>query len=297
MYQTYEKVVQKALRFIELHLMETIQVRDLAHEVGYSAFHFQRVFRKVTGKSVSAYIRERRITESARTLITTDERLIDIALACNFQSQEAFTRAFKKTYHMPPNQYRKLLKQITYKGVEDMNIKKGAPLGWTMTGEFPTDYTTGLDKMIVHSGHHSAYLKSIDERAKGFSTLMQQIKAENYLGERIRFSGFAKTEDLKETAGFWMRVDHSSGEVLAFDNMMNRPIKGTTEWSHYSVVLDVPLKSDAIAFGVLLNGSGQIWVDELSFEIVDASIPVTEENPLLDLADEPVNLNFEIKTS
>ncbi|BBP87551.1 hypothetical protein BsIDN1_11690 [Bacillus safensis] len=34
-----------------------------------------------------------------------------------------------------------------------------------------------------------------------------------------------------------MRIDHSSGEVLAFDNMMNRPITGTNGWNHFSIVL------------------------------------------------------------
>lgn len=95
----------------------------------------------------------------------------------------------------------------------------------------------------------------------------------------------------------WMRVDHSSGEVLAFDNMMNCPIKGTNEWNHFSVVLDIPVKSEMIAFGVLLNGPGQVWMDKLGFEIVDDSVPVTEQSSTEDLSNEPVNLNFEDNTA
>lgn len=294
MYQDYERAIQTALEYIEVHLTEVIDVHNIAKHVGYSRFHFQRIFRKVTGRSVSAYIRERRITQSAKVLIRTDNRVIDIAILYNFQSQEAFTRAFKRIYHMTPGKYRKLLKHI-HKGEGYMSTKNGAPAGWIMTGESPFDYETGLDKNIVHSGHQSAYLKSKDEKAKGFATLMQHIKAENFKGERIRFSGFVKTVNVLESAGLWLRVDHASGEVLAFDNMMNRPIKGTSEWNHYSVILDVPLKSEAIAFGLLLNGSGQIWLDGLRFEIVDESIPVTEQSATTDLSDEPVNLNFEIK--
>lgn len=47
------------------------------------------------------------------------------------------------------------------------------------------------------------------------------------------------------------------------------------------------------AFGILLQGPGQIWMDELSFKTVDESVPVTEQNTVDDLEDEPVNLNFE----
>lgn len=150
-----------------------------------------------------------------------------------------------------------------------------------------------MDNRIVHSGTNSAYLKSKDEKARGFATLMQQIKSDRYRGERLQFSAFVKSEDVKGSAGLWMRIDHSSGEVLAFDNMMNRPITGTNGWNHFSVVLDVPVKSEVIAFGILLHGQGQIWMDELSFKTVDESVPVTEQNAVDDLEDKPVNLNFE----
>lgn len=292
-YQDHEKAIQKSLTYIEQHLTEKLQLRLLAEYVGYSRFHFQRIFRKVIGKSVAEYIRERRMTQSARVLITTDLRVIDIAMTYCFNSQESFTRAFKKVYGITPGNYRKLLRKLVSKGEFIMSTKGNTPTGWIMTGETPFNYETGLDNRIVHNGNYSAYLRSKDEKAQGFATLMQQIKSDQYRGERVRYSAFVKSTDVKEAAGLWMRVDHSSGEVLAFDNMMNRPIKGTNEWNHFSVVLDIPVKSEVIAFGVLLNGSGQIWMDKLGFEIVDDSIPVTEQSSTEGLSHEPVNLNFE----
>ena len=54
-----------------------------------------------------------------------------------------------------------------------------------------------------------------------------------------------------------MRVDGpDSGRHLAFDNMLDRPIKGTTDWTRYAVVLDVDKTAVAIAFGVLAGGEG-----------------------------------------
>lgn len=177
-----------------------------------------------------------------------------------------------------------------------MSTENNAPNGWIMTGGAPFDYETGLDNTIVHSDNYSAYLKSKNEEAKSFATLMQQIRSDQYLGERVRFSAFVKSADVQEGAGLWMRVDHSSGEVLAFDNMMNRPIKGTNDWNYFSVVLDIPAKSKVIAFGLLLYGAGHIWMDKLDFEIVDDSVPVTEQNYTDDLNNEPVNLNFEVNS-
>lgn len=292
-YQQHEKAVQETLIFIEKHLTDDLQPHVLAKHAGYSRFHFYRMFRRIAGKSVAEYIRERRLTQAANCLITTDKRIIDLALDYRFGSQESFTRAFNKVYSMTPGRYRKLLKKLIDKGEYIMAENSNTPVGWMMTGDTPSDYETGLDHRIVHSGTHSAYLKSKDERARGFSTLMQQIKSDRYRGERLQFSAFVKSKDVKGSAGLWMRIDHSSGETLAFDNMMDRPIKGTNEWNHYSVVLDVPMKSETIAFGAILNGRGQIWIDELSFKIVDESVPITEKSLTKDLSDEPVNLNFE----
>ena len=295
-YQDHEQAIQRSLNFIVQYLTEPLHLNRLAEHAGYSRFHFQRVFRKIIGKSVAEYVRERRMTQSARELITTDQRVIDIAMTYQFKSQESFTRAFKKVYDVTPSEYRKLLKQLVSKGEFIVNKTSNTPNGWMMTGESPYDYETGLDNNIVHSGNYAAYLKSKHEKARGFATLMQQIKADHYRGERVRFSAFVKSVDVKEAAGLWMRIDHSSGEVLAFDNMMDRPIKGTNEWNHFSVVLDIPVKSEVIAFGVLLNGPGQIWVDELGFEMVGDDVPVTNQRSTEGLSSEPVNLNFEDNT-
>lgn len=90
-----------------------------------------------------------------------------------------------------------------------------------------------------------------------------------------------------------MRVDDSLGDVIQFDNMQDRPIINTSDWNHYSIVLDVPDNSAAIYFGVLLTGTGQVWVDEFKFSIVDASVPTTNINLNSTMPEYPVNLSFE----
>lgn len=123
--------------------------------------------------------------------------------------------------------------------------------------------------------------------------MMQQFKAEKYLGKRIKLSGFIKSKGVDGFCGFWMRVDDALGDVLQFDNMSDRPIVGDTEWNHYYIVLDVPKNSAVISFGVLLLGKGQVWIDELKFEEVDERTPTTNIDFTVDLLDEPTNLSFE----
>ncbi len=71
--------------------------------------------------------------------------------------------------------------------------------------------------------------------------------------------------------------------------MQGRPIRGTTPWTRYAVVLDVPQEAKAIAFGVLLDGAGELWFDSFTFDTVARDVPTS--NPRL--PEKPRNLDFE----
>ena len=181
-------------------------------------------------------------------------------------------------------------------------LQAAAPTGWFLAGSKRASYETGTDAQVAYDGHPSAYLKSKEPVSNGFGTLMQEFRADKYAGKRLRFSAFVKSDGVQDWAGLWMRVhkgvndirDLSNSGVVAFDNMEDRPIKGTTGWRNYEVVLDVPQEAPGIAFGVLLSGSGTIWLDSVKFEVVGSDVPTTGENPKRSqLPDGPANLSFE----
>jgi hypothetical protein len=167
--------------------------------------------------------------------------------------------------------------------------RAAAPEGWRLSGSKPAAYVTGVDSQETYNGHPSAYLKSSQPETDGFGTLAQQFKADQYLGKRVRFSAFVKSEGLKDWAGLWMRVDKGT-KTLAFDNMQDRAIKGTTGWQNYEVVLDVPQGGTGIFFGILLHSTGSVWLNTANFEVVPTSIPTTDEK--LVLPEGPKNLDF-----
>ncbi len=167
------------------------------------------------------------------------------------------------------------------------------PEGWFVAGSKPKSYEMGKDTEVFTTGHSSATIKSIEDDVDGFGTLMQNIAPDDYRGFRVRLSGEMKSAEVEKWAGFWLRVDGPDrGKSLAFDNMLNRAVKGTTDWQRHQIVLDVPEKATQIAFGFLLNGTGQIWADGLELEIVGDDVPVTD---ILTAASkkEPANLDFE----
>jgi hypothetical protein len=163
------------------------------------------------------------------------------------------------------------------------------PAGWFLAGSDPSAYEIERDAGALRDGKSSGRLASIRE-SKGFGTMMQSFDSADYKGKRLRLSAWVKAKDVKRWAGVWMRVDGESGGSLAFDNMQSRPIVGTKDWTRYEVVLDVAPNSKAIAFGILLDGEGSVWLNDVQFEVVDASVPVTG-NPAQ--GRKPANLNFE----
>ncbi|HJZ73147.1 MAG TPA: tetratricopeptide repeat protein [Vicinamibacterales bacterium] len=167
------------------------------------------------------------------------------------------------------------------------------PKGWILAGTKPADYETSVDHGTVFGGLPSAYLRSKKPKIDGFGTLMQSFSAEQYVGRRVRLSAFVKSENVQGWAGLWMRVDGKGGNApLAFDNMQDRSIKGTTDWRNYDVVLDILPEAVSISIGILLGGTGTVWMNDTRVEEVGANIPTTDTR---DRRKEPTNLRFDKK--
>ncbi|QLY78625.1 helix-turn-helix transcriptional regulator [Clostridium intestinale] len=102
----HDACIKKSIEYIEDNLDNKIELKELADKAFLSKYHFHRVFHSVVGEPVAEYIRKRRLKEAASELITTDNKIVDIALKYQFSSQEAFTKAFKRIYGVPPREFR-----------------------------------------------------------------------------------------------------------------------------------------------------------------------------------------------
>jgi len=97
----------KGVAYLEAHLDEALTAADVAAAACYSVFHYGRLFQALTGDTVMGHVRARRLTLAAERLSNGDPvRLIELALDAGFESQAAFTRAFKRQFGMTPGQLR-----------------------------------------------------------------------------------------------------------------------------------------------------------------------------------------------
>jgi hypothetical protein len=171
----------------------------------------------------------------------------------------------------------------------------GFPSGWGGGSTRPQDYEFGTAPAPGATGKHAAYIKAKPgAAANAYFIMLQCIKADNYIGQRVRVSSRLRTVDSSGEQLF-MRVDGrpaANGElskVLSFYNMSERPIKGTTDWKRQYIVLDVPPASTDICFGfILVGGKGEAWADDFSLDPVGKDVPLSVVPPR-----KPVNLSFD----
>ena len=156
-----------------------------------------------------------------------------------------------------------------------------------MAGSQPEAFQMESDTSEFHSGGSSAHLFSTENSVRGFGTIMQSFDADEYRGKRVRLSAWVQSRDVQDWAGLWMRVD-AKGSSVSFDNMADRPIKGSAEWTQHHIVLDVPENADTIALGALLSGTGELWVDDFELDLVPQSTPLTGQRQR-----RPLNLRFD----
>ena len=97
----------QAVEFIEAHLKGEIAVADIADAVFFSLYHFCRTFNKFVHHSPYDYLMRRRLSESAQELAQTDKKIIEIAFDYQFNSPEAYSRAFKRMFGTQPSQWKK----------------------------------------------------------------------------------------------------------------------------------------------------------------------------------------------
>ncbi|MCI0360314.1 MAG: hypothetical protein L0211_17705 [Planctomycetaceae bacterium] len=171
------------------------------------------------------------------------------------------------------------------------------PSGWGGGGK---GYELVRDTDAKHGGTASGAIRSAAD-ADGFGTFTQGVQAAKYRGKRVRLSGWIKADGVAGWSGLWMRVDGKEKTALAFDNMNDRAVKDTSDWTQFQVVLEVPDAAEQIYFGCLLAGKGKVWVDDLALDVVGNDVAVTgkaldgapRQGAPAELPAEPANLDFE----
>ena len=184
------------------------------------------------------------------------------------------------------------------------------PPHWFISGQEPaqaiTEYSGTIDHTGAYQGLGSGLLKSTSDAARS-GTLMQVSSAAAYRGKSLTMRAFLRSNEVPQRAGLWIRADDINGTTVAFRNCFSPRapksfVQRNTPWKEVEISIDIPDSAVALSYGVQLIGTGAVWIDNVSMDVVDSSHPALAEqgsltvHPPLDpqeLSSTPQNLDFE----
>src|SRR5580658_773694 len=100
------KQIQPVLAFAAANLDEAVSLTALAEQAGLSPFHLHRIFSAAAGETPKQYTLRLRLARAALLLLRGKQSVLNVALACGFQSHETFCRAFRRRFGINPGAYR-----------------------------------------------------------------------------------------------------------------------------------------------------------------------------------------------
>lgn len=112
-----QKRIKTALKYIEEHYQETIELKDIAEKLGVSSGEVGRLFKKMLNETCFEYIGNYRIMRSMDLLNYTDMSISEIALKTGFNSFSYYTKYFKNKVGVSPSAYRNQIKQHSQKDI------------------------------------------------------------------------------------------------------------------------------------------------------------------------------------
>ena len=124
--------ISNAISYIEANITQELTINDIAKQAWVSPFYFQKGFAMLCGFTVGEYIRQRRLALAGIELISTDDKIIDIALKYGYESPDSFTKAFTRFHGVTPTAVRK----------DGAVVKSYAPLKikFSLEGGYIMDY-------------------------------------------------------------------------------------------------------------------------------------------------------------
>lgn len=227
--------IRKAIDYIEENLTRELTIEDVARHSLISPFYFQKGFSMLCGFTVGDYIRQRRLALAGGEVVSTDEKIIDIALKYGYDSPDSFTKAFTRFHGVTPTTARK----------EGAIIKAFAPLqiSFTLKGGVTMDYKISDKKAFTVIGVQKRF--TYDEAKKE----IPKFWAEHYQTGKNAVVCGAYGVNIDQSMGGktfeYLIADDYDGQAAIPDGFVAKTIPAFT-WAIFPCVGQMPSAMQAV---------------------------------------------------
>ena len=181
----YAMRLERVFRWLADHLDDTLDLARVAEVAAMSPYHFHRTYHAMQGETAAETVRRLRLHRAAVELITGELPVPRVARRAGYGSQEAFTRAFKAAYGVPPARYRaSFVPSPTLKGPSERTGPTGAEDAMDTTTYLATIRETPTLR-VAALAHHGEYMNI----GSTFERLMAMAGGQGFLGPWTRSFG------------------------------------------------------------------------------------------------------------
>lgn len=177
------RTLQKAIDYVEEHLLEEIRFDDVARRLNLSPYEFHRAFSFLSGMTLNTYVRNRRLSLAGQELAKTEKKIVDIAMKYGFESQDGFTKAFTRFHGVAPKyaktagtqlvMFNPLSIKVSFEGGRkiDYRIEKTQKQRFlAITRTFPTEIIEETGNHDISDFWDECYAENIVQALRQFGT-------------------------------------------------------------------------------------------------------------------------------
>ena len=206
MNKEYQKRINRAVDFILRNIGRDLTLDEIAGKACFSKYHFHRIFKAVTGETVSAHIRRLRLEKAANRLSAdSGESITTIALDCGFGSSQNFATAFKRRFGCSPRDFRERYSLETWAASRDNQAATEGVVNVGNTG--PDHFSDGLN----HESKTNLWINLMDMPS-------YRVAYERVVGHYGFKNSEAAFKNLLKWAHKWFDIDASIAMGIVWDN-------------------------------------------------------------------------------
>ncbi|MCH4891078.1 HD domain-containing protein [Acidaminobacter sp. JC074] len=225
-----KQVIIDTIKYIDEHIEESLKLDDIADEMGYSKFHFSRIFKKYMNQTVNEYVMEKRLRLAAKDIMS-GQRILDVAVKYHYSTHTGFSKAFKKCFSYNPS----MLSSI--KLLESMLLQEGRT---TMTkkelyDELAEYFRTSTNECVEKE------FEDVYKFADASLSTMKRYSGEEYVTHPLNV-GLILTKMGVSTNTIFLGILHDcmnhSELEKHFGKIMLKKVKRIQELSNFNLLLE-----------------------------------------------------------